>query len=540
MVWEQFCQIAQSYPERSCLELEDRVYTYGEVHQLAKRLACEFRDGCGAAFTGKTAMPSGPLGVFAAVDPLTYAGMLAAFALERAYIPLSRKVPAESVAAVIHAAGIEHLLVCEQTVEHACATLSQIQHSVAVVLPESIWANPNCVHLRAHHPQHRYLMFGGETFSDAELDPRSASDAESVAYVIHTSGSTGPQKGVPITHANLNAYLRALDQVLPFTHTDRCSQANDLCFDLSVHDVLSCWLNGATLVPIPERYRAAPYQYLRKAGLTVWLSTAHVAAQMFRTAGTHAPDLPSLRIVIQAGEAFPLELAERWRAASPRSQIWNFYGPAEGTIAVCGYRFADGDSDPQQTGYLPIGSPFPGVEVRIEPFGDDADPTRGELLISGPQVFRGYLGVRGELPSDSPEAPVPRPHWYATGDIVRRLESGALLFCGRSDRAVKVRGYRVDPLNVEDAARRLALFADVAALAITLDRTVRLVLCVVPGSETFEPSDALRAVNSTLPTYMQASSVIDFQEFPLTGTGKVDYPALTKAVVERMQSQAAR
>ena len=338
----------------------------------------------------------------------------------------------------------------------------------------------------------------------------SLATAVDLAYVLHTSGSTGAPKSVPITHRNVLAYLR---EVVPRYRPGpgaRCSATFRLTFDPSVHDMFVTWLTGATLVLPRGREASLSVTYIQERGLTHWFSVPAAIRLAARLNMLDPRALPGLRSSLFCGEPLLLSDAAAWQAAAPQAPIENLYGPTELTVTCASYRLpADPSAWPTTAnGTVPIGRPYGGLECRIDAPGE----TDGELLIRGPQRFGGYLG--GE--------PLAAEDWYRTGDLVRRQPEG-LVHLGRTDDQVQLGGHRVEPAEVAAAIRRFPGVTDAVVLAIPAGDGERLAAAVLGSGRLAELRAGLRR---ELPAYLLPDHVQAFGAFPRNAHGKVEQQVL--------------
>ncbi|MEV7097638.1 amino acid adenylation domain-containing protein [Amycolatopsis sp. NPDC051045] len=270
--------------------------------------------------------------------------------------------------------------------------------------------------------------------------------ADDVAYVMYTSASTGPPKGVRLTHGGIAHLCDRHVAALGLTSADRGSLAAPLSFDAAILDLWPMLVVGARLVAIADDDRAEPLRLvaaLRTAGVTVCFLTTALAELLLVQPGL--AELP-LRYLVTGGEA----LRRRPKAGLP-FRLVNIYGPTETTVYVTS---AVVDDDATGGGPIPIGHPLAGVVVHLLDKNErpvpDGEP--GEIVVSGPGVARGYLG-RPDLTAQRfrPDPDAPGATRYHTGDLARRRADGSLEFLGRLDRQVKVRGHRIEPEEIERA-----------------------------------------------------------------------------------------
>lgn len=335
---------------------------------------------------------------------------------------------------------------------------------------------------------------------------------DDAAYVLHTSGSTGEPKGVVVEHRNLQHLANTLS-VFDASPNDRVAWFAPAGFDASIWELALSVYCGATLVVTPEALRAPG------AALLSWLAEERITHALFTPSlmSLLPGDLPAtLRVVVSAGEPLSQRLAARF---GPGRRFFNMYGPTETTVYATLWE-RSGDEVPS------LGPLIPGVTARVvDAEGRDvADGEAGELLVGGGGVSRGYLH-RPELTAsrfvDLDE------RRYRTGDLVRRRSDGAYDYLGRVDRQVKVRGFRVEPGEVEAALEALPGVARaVVALREDAPGDRRLLAWVVARDA---PLDlvALRGELATrLPDPMMPSALVAIPAVPTTDHGKVDYDAL--------------
>jgi amino acid adenylation domain-containing protein/non-ribosomal peptide synthase protein (TIGR01720 family) len=356
----------------------------------------------------------------------------------------------------------------------------------------------------------------------AAAQPRRPVDPAAAGYVMYTSGSTGRPKGVVVSHAGIVNLATSFVRRLGLDAGSRVLQLGSPSFDITVGEMAMAFQCGGTLVVPPPGPLAGDglATVLRRSRITCALATPGVMASV------PTGDYPELRVLCFGADSCPPGLVAAWAVGERR--VLNAYGPTEVT---CGASV----SDPlAPTGEAPpIGRPFAGLRAyvldgRLSPVPVGVP---GELYLAGAGLARGYLGRPGSTAERfvaDPYAPSPGQRMYRTGDLVRWRADGQLDFLGRADGQVKLRGYRIEPAEVE------AVLAghDAVARAVVLLREdtpgqPRLVAYLVPRSGAGLTIESVLAhAVRTLPGYLVPSAFVTVDTLPVTAHGKVDQAAL--------------
>ncbi|GHA44802.1 non-ribosomal peptide synthetase [Streptomyces tauricus] len=349
-----------------------------------------------------------------------------------------------------------------------------------------------------------------------DTDPDRAADPRLPAYVIYTSGSTGRPKGVVVTHTGIASMAKAQVERWGIRSDSRILQFASPSFDASVWELCAALLNGAALVLVPG---ADPLSALSdpEAGITHATVPPSALAVVTEVADT-------VSTLVAAGEACPPGLVTRW---APNRRMLNAYGPTETTICAT----VSGPLTPSEQ-VPPIGRPICGMRVHV--LNDLLQPVptgaAGELYVAGTALARGYLRrpalTAARFVAD-PYGP-PGTRMYRTGDVVRWRADGELEYIGRADHQVKVRGFRIEPGEVEAA---LAGCPDVVQ-AVVLARPdrrhgdLRLIAYVVADGDRARPRPLRERLRGKLPDHLVPSAFVMLDELPLTPNGKLDRDGL--------------
>ncbi|HEV2735235.1 MAG TPA: amino acid adenylation domain-containing protein, partial [Longimicrobiaceae bacterium] len=360
--------------------------------------------------------------------------------------------------------------------------------------------------------------------------PRGGASPESLAYVVYTSGSTGTPKGVAMPHrplVNLLAWhLRHGSGPL------RTLQFTTLGFDVSFQEVFSCWCAGGTLVLTDEETRQDPAALLRQVereGVERLFLPFAALQQLAETAESLGLRPASLREVVTAGEQLRATDAVRGWFGALGIPLHNHYGPSE-THVVTAHVLAGGAAGWPLL--APIGRPVANARCYVLDAAGEPAPlgAPGELFLGGDAVARGYLGRPGMTAGrflPDPFAAEPGARMYRSGDRARWTAAGVLEFLGRVDDQVKVRGFRIEPGEVEAALERHPEVRE-AVVVVREDEPGdrRLVGYVVPADGAVAASALRGWLGERLPEYMVPSAVVVLERFPLTPSGKVARRAL--------------
>ncbi len=343
-----------------------------------------------------------------------------------------------------------------------------------------------------------------------------------LCYIIYTSGSTGRPKGVEIEHRSVCNFVKSASQVYGVTSADRVYQGFSIAFDASVEEVWITFAAGATLViGTAEMVRSGPAlpQLLSEAGVTVLSCVPTLLSMMDE-------DIPTLRLLILGGEQCPLELVSRW--SKPGRRIINTYGPTEASVVTTWAECIPGQP-------ITIGKPLPNYQVYILDENKEQVPigTTGEIYIGGISLARGYVN-RPELTqgrfienpfTNGNEA---TKRLYVTGDLGCWNEDGNILFMGRVDGQVKLRGFRVELSEIESVILECpGVRSAVVSLYEPLPEIQQLVAYIVPQHPDLWNREETNAIlRSRLPHYMVPPCLEVLEELPTLPSGKVNRKAL--------------
>ncbi len=488
-VQQMFESQVKQRPDAAAVVFEDQVVTYGELNARANQLAHYLRSlGAG---------PEVLVGIFLESSVERIVAQLGVLKSGAAFVPLDTKFPAERLRLMLDDTRMP-LLITERRL-----ALDFVQQAKPL----------------------RTVYLDDERDSIAQQsaeNPSPAAGPENLAYAIYTSGSTGKPKGVLIEHRSLSNVTAVLARDFRVQPESRILQFFSFSFDPSVLDVHIALSSGATLC-LASKESLMPgenlIRTLREQGITSVLLPPSALAVM------EPEELPQLQQLMSGGEVCTADLVQRW--SSPGRRFLNAYGPTETTILVTFSECLDKTKAP------PIGRAISGAEIYVLDSQMRPAPVGvpGEVYIGGVVVARGYLN-RPQLTAERfiphPFSNQPDARLYRTGDKARLLPNGEIDYLGRVDEQLKVRGFRIEPGEIENALRQLpSVHEALVAAREVAPGDKRLVAYIVKRAESAATVNELRgALKERLPEYMIPSAFVFLEKIPLTPQGKYDRRAL--------------
>ncbi|HST60795.1 MAG TPA: amino acid adenylation domain-containing protein, partial [Longimicrobium sp.] len=483
-----FAQAAAAAPESVALAWDGGRMTYAELDHRANRLAHHLRRaGVSAGTRVGVCLERGPEMIVATLAVLKAGG---------AYVPLDPAYPAERLAFMLADTAVPVLVtessLADRLPPHAARTIRVDADAAAIA------AEP------------------------ADAPAAAGTDPEAVAYVMYTSGSTGRPKGVEVPHRAIVRLVRGQDFVA-IDPSDVFLQLAPASFDAATLELWGPLLNGACLAihPAGQPTVESIGRALAEHGVTVlWLTAGlfHLVVE------EDIEILEGVRQLIAGGDVLSVPHVRRVLAELPETALINGYGPTENTTFTCCHRIG---AAPRGGASIPIGRPIANTYVRVLDAGMQPVPmgVAGELYAGGAGLALGYLN-QPERTAETFVADPYRPgaRLYRTGDRVRWRADGTLAFLGRVDTQVKVRGFRVEPGEIEAVLRA---WPDVREAAVVVredepgDR--RLVAYVAGEVAADEVREHLRG---RLPEHMLPGAIVRLDALPLTANGKLDRKAL--------------
>ncbi|MBC9934892.1 non-ribosomal peptide synthetase [Chitinophaga qingshengii] len=347
----------------------------------------------------------------------------------------------------------------------------------------------------------------------AYTNPAIAVGREEVCYNIYTSGTTGIPKGVEITHGNLSNYLSWFSSSFSITDSDKALVFSSVAFDLTYTTLWSALYSGGTVCLLPETERLdleMLVSTLKNEKITyIKLTPSHLSLLVNESDLALHIDRFALRLITVGGERIRVPDIERYLSLAPRCRFINHYGPTETTIGTV-FKEITADTLAHFADFPVIGRPIANNAAYILNEQDMPVPVgvTGELCISGAGVAKGYIGQ----PAFG--------HLYKTGDLARWLPDGNIVFIGRKDFQLKIRGYRVDP---EETAQVLKGTPGIDnAVVMAREHESGVYLAAYYTGTVYNDQDLRQILALQLPEYMMPAVCVHMKNFPLTPNGKID------------------
>ncbi len=502
-LYSQLKRWSELYPDKTVFSCGNENLTYKQLYDMSESLAYFLND---LSLDNST-----PIVVYGHMEPLMLVCFLACVKSGHPYIPVDTSIPDERIAKIIQDAGAKMMI---SPIDMPQVGMEHLSH-------------------RLNGDSLRYALVKnqGKTVSS---DSYVLNDEN--FYIIYTSGSTGNPKGVQISYNNLMSFTHWMTNDFGLVNHQVFLNQAPFSFDLSVMDLYPSLFLGGTLWMLPKEYVAAPKELflsLKKSSANVWTSTPSFVDFCLSDEQFSASMLPELTTFLFCGEALSNATALKLRERFPKATIFNTYGPTECTVASTSIKVDDSLIEKYES--LPIGTSKKDGQVYIlaESLDEQPDGEKGQIIITGPHVSKGYLN-QPELTDKSFFFFNGQPA-YKTGDLGYKKD-GLFFYAGRMDFQVKVNGYRMELEEIEAQLSKLQLVQTAIIVPNYKDgKCEYLTAVIVPVPHEFEKEFQLTAqlkkeLRELLPQYMIPRKFVYRPSLLMTNNGKVDRKKISNQV----------
>lgn len=376
------------------------------------------------------------------------------------------------------------------------------------------------------------LIQGEPDNSAIDKTLNTATDLDA-AYIMYTSGSTGTPKGVTISHRAVLDYTKWLTDTFPIEQNSIIGMQSAFHFDNSVFDMFATLYTGCKTVIIPEvlfMYPEKLFDFLEEESVSIIFWVPTVMISVANSGILSQKKLSKLKLILFAGEVMPIRQLNLWIESYPDCEFVNMYGPTESTDIVLYYvvnrKFSPGET-------LPIGIPCANMKALI--FNSDGKlcntNEQGELYIGGTGIASGYWNspeITKKAFVQNPLNNKYRDRLYRTGDLVYRADDGNIMFIGRADSQIKLRGNRIELGDIEAASASMDGIKNCCSMFSA--ETEEIYLFLETDTEIIQRKFNM-ALKKVLPSYMIPQKIISMPSFPHTPSGKIDRQLLKKKYI---------
>jgi len=504
----------REYGNEPALEVDGRIISYRELLEKAMLVATGLIENGAASET---------IGLVGQRKASSYIGLLGIIFAGCSFTPINPKYNNSRIKSILYGSKVRYLVGDPTDISQLDPLLLKIIK--AQIIPEGRGQGSSNLSLIDEQKLASYKILPSPIFvNDDDL-----------AYVNYTSGSTGRPKGVMVSHNNLQAFLCNMLSIYELNLEFRASQIFDFSFDPSVSDIFFTWIAGGTLCVVPEKEMLIPTDFIIREKITFWNSVPSVANFMLKTGNLNPGSFPTLTHSMFCGEQLPVDIAKAWRLASPNSTIENLYGPTEATIYISRYAYSKNDENQLfKNNIVPIGRVFDGHEVAL--INDKAEritgDDKGEIVISGPQLAKGYLNDVDKTADSfvSFDWDMQYRRWYKTGDLGFFNSNNDLECTGRIDNQIKISGRRIELGEIEAALSNFdkTKGAIVVPLRDAAEVVFGCVAFILVELSREDISQIRQQSAEFLDSIFFPKKIFFIEDFPRSQSGKVDRKALEK------------
>jgi amino acid adenylation domain-containing protein len=508
---DRFASQVRKYSSKTAIKSRNHQWSYEQLNRAANRVARSILN----RLPPESRRGEERIALLFEHDAPMIAALLGTLKAGKTYVPLDPSHPRERLTQILNDSEASTVLTNNKSIELA---RELTREGLRLVNIDSVeWADSD-----------------SSRDSNGEADINLATNPRGLAYLLYTSGSTGQPKGVMQNHRNVLHFIRAYTNNLHLSENDRLTLLSSYCFDAAVMDIFGALLNGATLYPIDIKKDGliGLAEWLSKEQITVYHSTPSVYRYFVNSLNeAQGEDFAQLRLVVLGGEEVNRTDVDLYKKHFSDDCLFvNGLGPTEATVSL--QYFIDKQTTIPSQG-VPVGYPVADTEVLLLNEAGKSAEVRGEIAIKCEHVALGYW--RNAKATDAAFSSEPQngsqdsaARVYRTGDLGRRLSDGSIVFEGRRDFQIKIRGFRVELGDIESAlSQHPAVRENVVILKQNNAQDKRLVAYVVLNSgQAANERDLRDFLKTKLPEYMQPASFGVLEALPLTASGKLNRRAL--------------
>jgi amino acid adenylation domain-containing protein len=515
---------AAKYPHKKAVIFQDQSITYFELDKNSNRLA--------NILIEHGIRRGNKVGIYMSRSINSIIALFGVLKAGAAYVPIDHLCPGNRLKYIIDKCQIEFLISSQEK-------LTNIEKSFPERLPFKTILMMNDFNTEEKISGSVNLLAWGKLQVNANPNKPDVNVIDTdLSYILFTSGSTGNPKGVMISHLNSLTFVNMASDFFQSTENDIFSNNSPLHFDLSIFDFFVAIKTGASVSIVPESVSMFPAklaEFIEKNKITVWNSVPSALSLLATYTDLSRFDLSKLRLVLFAGEVFPVKYLKQLMKNTPSAQFYNVYGQTEANSSM--YYLIDKIPEDDSC-LIPIGKPFPDFDVFALNENNKkviGPGQKGELYVRASSVAFGYLGdtektnekfVKNPLKLDSNEKV------YRTGDIVSLDANGNYIFLGRVDHMIKSRGYRIEIGEIETLLANHPQVKNSVVVPIPDDLIGnRIAAIIVPlNNNSLKKEDILRYCAKQLPKYMIPEIIVFSDRLPETSSGKTDRKKLAEQI----------
>jgi D-alanine--poly(phosphoribitol) ligase subunit 1 len=471
---------AKNYPDRIAVIEGDSQINYGDFFNLVTSISHQL--------VLKDSNPKIVIDLKQGVE--AYALIVAILNVGGTYCPLNPDAPIEKKMQIVNEFAPN--LIITETIEKASAFNSDKAIAISEILNSK------------NHSEKEYNYNG-----------------EDIVYVIYTSGSTGMPKGVKVCRKALNKFLEWSIPTYAANEQDIWAQFSYLSFDLSIVDIFTCFCSGATLLAMADRTsKWVPSSAIEAKKITIWHSVPSTVEFMIEKQKTKSIDFSSLRLMSFCGEPLRKHYLDFLFEGNPNLSIFNTYGPTEGTLFCTWKKFEKENYSNYYNPTMSIGDPIPGWNIELNQV-DDSDIY--EIIIHGDYIGKGYLGEVLDSKFKNIQVGDTTVNAFETGDLVTKKEEN-LYFSSRKDRQIKLKGFRIEPDEID-----LRITESINKPSVTILHENAL-YSFIETAEAFSETELRDALSKKLEPYKMPRTFISVEKFPRSPNAKINYSELPNLI----------